>query len=153
MSARRIVRSSLAPLFGLWIVGCAGGLGLRMELFEPAVIPAHVFPRVFVRGEGGIDAEEVALAIAAELRGRDIDAIEIGPAVSATTYLTSDDRSALLIDVTVVRSQSIEPRRYVESTAMCAPACSSMPVERIHDVTVLHGRVELVMRDARTEEE
>ena len=131
-------------------LGCGGGLGLRIEVVEPAVIPAHVFPRVFVRGDGGLDAELLANAVVTDLRGGGIDALEISPGASARLELTSDDASALLVTITVVRSSSTEARHYTEMMPLCAPGCSTAPVERLHDVTVLHAHAELTMRDART---
>jgi hypothetical protein len=131
----------------LALSACASGLSLRMEVHEPATIPAHVFPRVLVRGDGGLDAEVLAEAVVADLRRNDVDAIELGPSEPMAEHLDVEG-AVLLVEIRVTRTSSVEARQSTEDP----PSGSGAPITRFRDVTVLHARAELSMRDARTED-
>lgn len=152
---RRALGSIGLPAVTLALAACGAGLTLRMELHEPAVVPVGVFPRVFVRGDGGIDSEILVQAIVADLAHARIDVTELAPGTSAASRLGRDDGAALVVDVSVVRSEVTETRHVTETAPMCAagsPGCTGMPVQRFHDVTVLRAHVELTMRDGRTDQ-
>lgn len=143
-----MTRTAIGVGAALLLGACATGIALRTEFHEPATIPAHVFPRVLVRGDGGLEAEVLAEAIVSDLRHTGIDAVELGPGEALAEHLDVDG-AVLLVEVRLERTSSLETRT---STVAPPPTGTAASISQFHDVTVLHARVELAMSDARTAE-